>query len=118
MVAFSSPARSPRAAAVRRTRPTPRPLSADLPPCSQVDASLLRTELELLLKLTLLPLERDVMRLRYGLDDGISKSLEAVGSLVGLRTQRVRTIEQSCFRRLRKPSILSRLEHFNEEMAP
>lgn len=83
-----------------------------------VDASLLRTELELLLKLTLLPLERDVMRLRYGLDDGISKSLEAVGTLVGLRTQRVRTIEQSCFRRLRKPSILSRLEHFNEEMAP
>ena len=88
------------------------------PASPQVDASLLRTELELLLKLTLLPLERDVMRLRYGLDDGISKSLEAVGTLVGLRTQRVRTIEQSCFRRLRKPSILSRLEHFNEEMAP
>ena len=54
----------------------------------------------------------------YGRDDGSSKSLEAGGSLVGLRTQRVRTIEQSCFRRLRKPSILSRLEHFNEEMAP
>ena len=93
------------------------PLTAS-PASPQVDASLLRTELELLLKLTLLPLERDVMRLRYGLDDGISKSLEAVGTLVGLRTQRVRTIEQSCFRRLRKPSILSRLEHFNEEMAP
>ena len=98
-------------------RPPRDPLTAS-PASPQVDASLLRTELELLLKLTLLPLERDVMRLRYGLDDGISKSLEAVGSLVGLRTQRVRTIEQSCFRRLRKPSILSRLEHFNEEMAP
>ena len=103
----------PRAAAdTDRRSPIPSPASP------QVDASLLRTELELLLKLTLLPLERDVMRLRYGLDDGISKSLEAVGTLVGLRTQRVRTIEQSCFRRLRKPSILSRLEHFNEEMAP
>ena len=106
----------------QRPRPAVPPVwtRTDGPPFTppQVDASLLRTELELLLKLTLLPLERDVMRLRYGLDDGISKSLEAVGSLVGLRTQRVRTIEQSCFRRLRKPSILSRLEHFNEEMAP
>ena len=102
----------------RAPPPDPSPLTSRLAASPQVDASLLRTELELLLKLTLLPLERDVMRLRYGLDDGISKSLEAVGTLVGLRTQRVRTIEQSCFRRLRKPSILSRLEHFNEEMAP
>ena len=111
--------RRPAARADGRAPPRhPSPLTSRLAASPQVDASLLRTELELLLKLTLLPLERDVMRLRYGLDDGISKSLEAVGSLVGLRTQRVRTIEQSCFRRLRKPSILSRLEHFNEEMAP
>ena len=46
----------------------------------------MRSELDLLLQLTLSPLEKRVVRLRFGLDDGHPKSLAATGKIVGGKT--------------------------------
>lgn len=83
-----------------------------------LDASMLREELGLLLKLALPEVERDVMRLRYGLDDGVTKSLAKVGSIVQLSHTRVRALEHSALNRLRRPHFLERLEAFLEVDSP
>ncbi len=48
--------------------------------------------------------ERDVLRLRFGLDDGRQRTLEEVGQLYGITVERVRTIEAKALRRLRNPN--------------
>mmetsp|Transcript_18845 Transcript_18845/g.23179 ORF Transcript_18845/g.23179 Transcript_18845/m.23179 type:complete len:255 (-) Transcript_18845:271-1035(-) len=50
----------------------------------------------------LLPSERDVLRLRLGLDDGASRSRTEVGRISGLSRDRVRHLESSAIRKLRK----------------
>ena len=87
--------------------PSSKPSPEDL-----VQSVQLRTELDLLLTLALKTEERDVLRLRYGLDDGNGKSLTAIGKLMGLRMPHVRAIEQRALKSLRKPSFLERLEAF------
>ena len=72
----------------------------------------LRSELDLLLTLALEPVERDVVRLRYGLDDGNSKTFSAVASIVSLSTRQVRTVESNALEALRRPHFISRLEEF------
>mmetsp|Transcript_73369 Transcript_73369/g.122585 ORF Transcript_73369/g.122585 Transcript_73369/m.122585 type:complete len:405 (+) Transcript_73369:37-1251(+) len=79
------------------------------------DTSLLRSELEVLLNLALPPLERDVLRLRFGLDDGVGKTLVAVGSITDQKPVHVRNLEKAALRRLRQPSFLSRLEVFLDD---
>jgi len=86
--------------------------SNDPTPEQLMDSTLLRDELELLLRLALPPLERDVMRLRYGLDDGQGKTLAAVGRIVGVKLAHVRSIEQRALKALRRPIFLDRLEEF------
>ena len=63
--------------------------------CVDERAALLRTELELLLKLTLLPLERDVMRLRYGLEDGEEWSYPALAERFNITTSGAKGIVRS-----------------------
>ena len=75
-------------------------------------AAHLRTELDLLLTLALTPDERDVLRLRYGIDDGNAKTFSAVGQIIGKGVRQVRTIEQKALEHLRRPHFLSRLEEF------
>ena len=72
----------------------------------------LRTELDLLLTLALSTEERDVLRLRYGLDDGNSKTFTAVGKIVGLNVKQVRSVENKALDALRRPHFLTRLEEF------
>lgn len=79
---------------------------------ANLEVSLLRSELESLLKLALPPLERDVMRLRYGLDDGVGKTLSAVGQIAGMKAVKVRSLEASALRKLRRPHFKARLEEF------
>ena len=74
----------------------------------------LRAELDLLLTLALHSKERDVLRLRYGLDDGNAKTFTAVGQLMGLAVGQVRTIETRALETLRRPHFVSRLEEFAE----
>lgn len=45
-----------------------------------------------------------IVRLRYGLDDGISRTLEEVGQRLGVTRERVRQIEQKILRRIYHPS--------------
>ncbi|HEX6290930.1 MAG TPA: sigma-70 family RNA polymerase sigma factor [Herpetosiphonaceae bacterium] len=59
--------------------------------------------------------ERRVIRLRYGLDDGKSRTLEEVGTLVdGLTRERIRQIEAKALRKLRHPAFGARLRDYLE----
>lgn len=81
-------------------------------PDELVQAAQLRAELDLLLQLALKPEERDVLRLRYGLDDGNAKSIAKIGKIVGIKVSAVRGVESRALRSLRKPAFLERLEQF------
>jgi RNA polymerase primary sigma factor len=64
---------------------------------------LLREDMENVLN-TLSPRERDVLRLRYGLDDGKVKTLEEIGNVFHVTRERIRQIEAKALRKLRQPS--------------
>ena len=72
-------------------------------PQEQVEKHLLREALEgILTQLT--PREGDVLRLRYGLDDGVTKTLEEIGQILKVTRERIRQIEAQAMRKLRHPS--------------
>jgi len=68
-----------------------------------VAKTLLREDLEGVLA-TLSPRERDVLRLRYGLDDGRMKTLEEIGQIFDVTRERIRQIEAKALRKLRHPN--------------
>ena len=68
-----------------------------------VEHSCLRDDLEVLLCGVRLLRERDVLRLRYGLDDGRTRTLEEVGQLMAVTRERVRQIKAKAMRKLRSP---------------
>lgn len=65
--------------------------------------SLLREDIESVLK-TLSPRERDVVRMRYGFDDGKMKTLEEIGNIFAVTRERIRQIEAKALRKLRHPT--------------
>ena len=80
-------------------------------PEDQVSKSLLREDLEGVLG-TLSPRERDVLRLRYGLDDGRMKTLEEIGQIFNVTRERIRQIEAKALRKLRHPNRNSVLKEY------
>jgi len=72
-------------------------------PDQDVAKNLLREDLESVLA-TLNPRERDVLRLRYGLDDGRVKTLEDIGQIFEVTRERIRQIEAKALRKLRHPN--------------
>jgi RNA polymerase primary sigma factor len=82
-------------------------------PEQDVAKNLLREDLEGVLA-TLSPRERDVLRLRYGLDDGRMKTLEEIGQIFDVTRERIRQIEAKALRKLRHPSRSKRLRSFVE----
>lgn len=80
----------------------------DLP---EIDRALLRSRLNQVLE-GLSPREQGILRLRYGLEDGLPRTLEEVGSLYNVTRERVRQIEKRAVVKLRKPRVLSRLATF------
>ena len=80
-------------------------------PEDEVSKSLLREDLESVLE-TLSPRERDVLRLRYGLDDGRMKTLEEIGQTFNVTRERIRQIEAKALRKLRHPNRNSILKEY------
>ncbi|PSO48439.1 MAG: RNA polymerase sigma factor RpoD [Cyanobacteria bacterium SW_9_44_58] len=80
-------------------------------PEDEVSKSLLREDLEDVLD-TLSPRERDVLRLRYGLEDGRMKTLEEIGQIFNVTRERIRQIEAKALRKLRHPNRNSILKEY------
>ncbi|HET7628434.1 MAG TPA: RNA polymerase sigma factor RpoD [Bacillales bacterium] len=74
---------------------------------------LLKEQLEDVLD-TLTDREENVLRLRFGLDDGRTRTLEEVGKVFGVTRERIRQIEAKALRKLRHPSRSKRLKDFLE----
>jgi RNA polymerase primary sigma factor len=60
----------------------------------------------------LMPREAQIIRLRFGLEDGIPQTLEQVGKIMGLSRERIRQIERQALRRLRQPQFAIHLRDF------
>ena len=77
---------------------------------------LLREKIEALLK-TLTYREREIIRLRYGLGDGYTYTLEEVGRIFKVTRERVRQIEAKAVRKLQHPVRSQQLAGFLERVA-
>ena len=73
--------------------------------------TLLREQLEEVMK-TLTPREAKVLKLRFGLEDGKSRTLEEVGKEFNVTRERIRQIEAKALRKLRHPSRSKKLKDY------
>ena len=79
--------------------------------------SLLRDRIESLLQ-TLSHREREILKLRYGLVDGLTYTLEEVGRIFEVTRERVRQIEAKAVQKLQHPMRLRQLKQFLNEENP
>lgn len=82
-------------------------------PTEQAAFTLLREQISEVLD-TLTERERNVLRLRFGLDDGRSRTLEEVGKEFNVTRERIRQIEAKALRKLRHPSRSKKLRDYLE----
>ena len=82
-------------------------------PAASTTHGLLRDKIESLLK-TLTYREREIIRLRYGLTDGYTYTLEEVGRIFRVTRERVRQIEAKAVKKLQHPVRARQLENFME----
>ncbi|MBI4532998.1 MAG: sigma-70 family RNA polymerase sigma factor [Candidatus Melainabacteria bacterium] len=83
------------------------------PPEVSTETSLMSADVRSVLSM-LTPREREVLVLRYGLNDGRPRTLEQVGRLVGITRERARQIELKALRALRQSSVSSKLKDYLE----
>jgi len=84
-----------------------------MPPVEAASLNLLKDQVEEVLS-TLTPRERRVLQLRFGLEDGRSRTLEEVGKEFGVTRERIRQIEAKALRKLRHPSRSKKLKDYLE----
>ena len=82
-----------------------------LAPAEAASFFLLREQLADVLS-TLTPREKKVLELRFGLEDGHSRTLEEVGQVFGVTRERIRQIEAKALRKLRHPSRSKKLKDY------
>ena len=82
-----------------------------LSPADSAAFSMLRAELATALE-SLTDRERQVVKLRFGLEDGRARTLEEVGKEFNVTRERIRQIEAKALRKLRPPSRSKRLKDF------
>ena len=80
-------------------------------PADAASYALLREQLSEVLH-TLTPREEHVLKLRFGLDDGRTRTLEEVGKEFNITRERIRQIEAKALRKLRHPSRSKRLRDY------
>ena len=84
-----------------------------LPPADAATRQLLKEQIEDVLS-TLTPREQRVLQLRFGLEDGRSRTLEEVGKEFSVTRERIRQIEAKVLRKLRHPSRSRKLKDYLE----
>jgi RNA polymerase primary sigma factor len=84
-----------------------------LPPVDAATRQLLKEQIEDVLS-TLTPREQRVLQLRFGLEDGRSRTLEEVGREFNVTRERIRQIEAKVLRKLRHPSRSRKLKDYLE----
>ena len=80
-------------------------------PSNEAEFNMLKDEIFSVLK-TLLPREQEILKLRFGLDDGCSRTLEEVGIFFNVTRERIRQIEAKALRKLRQPKRSRRLKGY------
>lgn len=71
----------------------------------------MREDLEKVLN-SLNPREKQVIRWRYGLEDGRTKTLQEIGELMGVSRERIRQIESCAFRKLKNKRRTKHLQQY------
>ena len=84
-----------------------------LPPVDAASKQLLKEQIDEVLG-TLSPREQRVLQLRFGLEDGRSRTLEEVGREFNVTRERIRQIEAKALRKLRHPSRSRKLKDYLE----
>jgi len=84
-----------------------------MPPVDAATRQLLKEQIEDVLS-TLTPREQRVLQLRFGLEDGRSRTLEEVGREFNVTRERIRQIEAKVLRKLRHPSRSRKLKDYLE----
>ncbi len=84
-----------------------------LPPADAASKQLLKEQIDTVLS-SLSPREQRVLQLRFGLEDGRSRTLEEVGKEFNVTRERIRQIEAKALRKLRHPSRSRRLKDYLE----
>ena len=82
-------------------------------PADHAAYEMMKKQLENVLD-TLTDREENVLRRRFGLDDGRTRTLEEVGKVFGVTRERIRQIEAKALRKLRHPSRSKQLKDFLE----
>ncbi len=72
-----------------------------LTPAQEVERKLLRDQMKEILE-DLTPREQKILKMRFGLDDGITHTLEEVGKEFGVTRERIRQIEAKSFEKIRQ----------------
>ncbi len=85
-----------------------------LSPDQYANNELLKDEINLILS-TLTDREEKVIRLRFGLEDGRTRTLEEVGKEFDVTRERIRQIEAKAIRKLKQPTKSKRLREFLED---
>ena len=83
-------------------------------PSHNTERVMMRDDLNRILTKALTPRESDVLRLRYGLDDGRTRTLAEIGDSMSVTRERIRQIETRALEKLRSPESTHVLKEYLE----